>query len=76
MQGHALTMQALTNGHARHNTWVNLSNNQIHCIIPGYFSHPGHYVHHKMLLNENESYVVLVARQILLVTINNTGRNN
>ena len=35
---------------------------------------------HKMLLNKNESYLVLVAKQILLVTINNVywykTRNN
>ena len=33
-------------------------------------THPVNYVYHKMLLNENESYLVLVARQILVVTIN------
>ena len=34
-------------------------------------SHPVNYAYQKMLLNENESYLVLVARQILLVRINN-----
>ena len=34
-------------------------------------THSVNYVYHKMLLNENQSYLVLVARQILLVTINN-----
>ena len=34
-------------------------------------SHPVNYVYHKILLNENESYLVHVARQILLVTIKN-----
>ena len=34
-------------------------------------SPPVNYVYHKMLLNENESYLVLVAKQILLLTINN-----
>ena len=38
------------------------------------------YVYHKMLLNENESYLVLVAKQILSVTINKVykykARNN
>ena len=33
-------------------------------------SRPVNCVYHKMLLNENESYLVLMARQILLVTIN------
>ena len=32
---------------------------------------PVNYVYHKMLLNENESYLVHVAKQSLLVTINN-----
>ena len=32
------------------------------------------YVNLKMLLKENESYLVLMARQILLVTINNVYR--
>ena len=35
------------------------------------YVHAVNYVYHKMLLNENESYLVLVARQSLLVTINN-----
>ena len=43
-------------------------------------SPPVNYVYHKMLLNENESYLVLVAKKILLVTINNVylykTRNN
>ena len=38
------------------------------------------YVYHKMLLNENECYLVIVAKQILLVTINSVygykTRNN
>ena len=38
--------------------------------IPQY-SPPVNYVYHKMSLNENESYLVLVAKQILVVTINN-----
>ena len=33
--------------------------------------YPVNYVYLKMLLNENESYLVLVARQILLISINN-----
>ena len=32
-------------------------------------AHPVNYVYHKMLLNENESYLVLVGRQILLATM-------
>ena len=32
--------------------------------------HPVSYVYHKMLLNENKSNLVVVARQILLVTTN------
>ena len=32
---------------------------------------PVNYVYRKMLLNENESYLVLVAKQVLLETINN-----
>ena len=34
-------------------------------------AYPVNYVYHKMFQNENGPYVVLVARQILLVTINN-----
>ena len=45
-----------------------------------YKSLPVNYDYHKMLLNENGSYLVLVAKQILLVTINNVywykTRNN
>ena len=37
-------------------------------------SHPVNYDYYKMLLNEKESYLVLVARQFLLVTINNVYR--
>ena len=43
-------------------------------------SPPVNDVYHKMLLNENESYLAIVAKQILLVTINNVygykTRNN
>ena len=34
-------------------------------------NNPVNFVYYKMLLNENESYLVLVARQILFVMINN-----
>ena len=34
-------------------------------------SHPVNYVYHKIILTENESYLDLVAGQILFVTINN-----
>ena len=34
-------------------------------------SHPVNNVYHKILLNENESYLVIVASQILLVTSSN-----
>ena len=34
-------------------------------------SPPVIYVYHKILPNENESYLILVAKQTLLVTINN-----
>ena len=39
--------------------------------LNGSVSHPVNYVYHKMLLNENESYLVLVSKQISLVTIKN-----
>ena len=35
------------------------------------YTHPVNYVYQKLLLNENESYLVLVAGHVLLVTINN-----
>ena len=35
------------------------------------FSPLVNYIYHKMLLNENESYLVVVTKRILLVTINN-----
>ena len=35
------------------------------------FTHQVNYIYHKMLLKENGSYLVNMARQILLVTINN-----
>ena len=34
-------------------------------------SHPVNYVYHKILRDENKFCLVLVARQILLITINN-----
>ena len=40
-------------------------------LLAAPLSQPVIYVCHKMLLNENESYLVLVAIQILLATINN-----
>ena len=44
---------------------------EVSSVMRGQEPHPVNYVYHKKLLNENESYFVLVARHILLVMISN-----